>query len=213
MAPPAPAPCILLTQGPRSSQLQIQGFGVTYCGLALKSADPRAPQGDTSPSNCLAQGSSALQTPPTLLRAQEVWGRPSRHQAGGVRSPSPGLCAFQTCVSGSVYPCPWRRHPRTRDRRSGGPHFISAALRAAHILPLVAAPIYWPGHLGRSPPTSGRRGAQLVGGWGGQGEPCSGEDGWVRLLGPAVTQSPGLPRGTSPSWLWAGPGSGGWEDG
>lgn len=113
MVPPAPAPCILLIQGPRSSQLQIQGFGVTRCGLALKSADPRAPQGDTSPSYCLAQGSSALQTPPTLLRAQEVWGHPSHHGAGGVRSPSPGLGAFQTYVSGSVYTCPWRRHPRT----------------------------------------------------------------------------------------------------
>lgn len=106
LAPPAPAPCILLTQGPRSSQLQIQGFGMTHCGLALMSADPRTPQGDTSPSYCLARGSSALQTPPTLLGAQEVWGRPSCRQAGGVRSPSPGLCfpdlCFQECLHLSV---------------------------------------------------------------------------------------------------------------
>lgn len=116
LAAPTPTRAAFL---PRAvgSQLQGQGSGVTRCGLALKSADPQAPQGETLPSNCLAWDSSALQHP-DLLRFR------SSGEAGSIRSPSPGLCTIQTCISGSVYTCPWSVI-RATGCRSGGPSLLA----------------------------------------------------------------------------------------
>lgn len=166
LAPPAPTPCSLLTQGCRPSQLQSQGSGVTRCGLALKSADPQAPQGDTSPSNCLAQGSSALQHTP---RPSEGSGRLGRRVASEAPAPAsvhsrPVFPGVSTPVHGGVI--------RATGSQVWQPISACPAGGPAHLLPLVAAPLFWPGHLDQSPPTSGKRGARLAGGWGGKGSPA-----------------------------------------
>ena len=121
-----------------------------------------------------------------------VWGHPSRLWVGGVRSPSPGLCAFQICVSGSVYTCPWRRHPHQGlaglaahlCSLCGRPNsFHSWLLPFSGLVTWAKAPHFWEKGSAAGGGLGGARGALLWGGGPGQaaGAPCD-------------------PESTAPSW-------------